>query len=60
MLEVRSRLDLSQEALGADDCCELGLQHLQRDFALVLDVLRWVDGRHAAFTEFGLDAVAAA
>ncbi len=39
MLEVRRGLDLSQEPLGTDDCCEFGLQDLQRDLALVLD---WV------------------
>ena len=59
MLEVRRRLDLGQEPLGTDDCCEFGLQHLQRDFTFVLDVVGQVDGGHAALTKLTLDAVAA-
>ena len=59
MLEVRSRLDLGQEPLGTDDRREFRLQDLQRDLALVLDVVRQVDRRHAALTQLTLDAVAA-
>ena len=59
MLEVRRRLDLGEEPLGTDDRCEFGLEHLQRDLALVLQVIREVDRRHPALAEFGLDAVAA-
>ena len=59
MLEVGSRLDLGQEPLGSDDRRQFGLQNLERHLPLVLDVVRQVDGRHAALTEFGLDAVAA-
>ena len=35
-----------------------GLQHLERDFAIVLQVVREVHGRHAAVPELALDAVA--
>ncbi len=35
------------------------LEHLERDIAVVLQVLGQIDRRHAAFAEFGLDAVAA-
>ena len=59
VLEVRRRLDLSEEAFGSDYCREFRLQHLQRDLTLVLDIVGQVDGRHAALTEFGLDVVAA-
>jgi len=55
MRQVRRRLDLGEESLG----CEFRLQHLQRDFALVLQVIREIHRRHPAVTEFGLDAVAA-
>jgi len=59
VLQVRRRLDLGQEALGTDDGGELGLEHLQRDAAVVLLVARQVDRRHAALAELTLDAVAA-
>jgi hypothetical protein len=36
MLQIRRRLDLCQEALGTYDGGQLGLQHLQSDFALML------------------------
>ena len=58
MLEVRRRLDLGQEPLGADDGSQLRLEHLQRDLPLVLQVVREIDGGHPALTEFALDAVA--
>ena len=44
---------------GTDDGSQFGLQDLERDLALVLDVLAQINGGHAAFTERGLDAVAA-
>ncbi len=59
MLEVGRRLDLGQEPLGTDYRCEFGLEDLERDFPLVLQVVREIDRRHPALTEFGLDAVAA-
>ena len=42
-----------------DDYREFGLQHLQGDLALMLDVVGKVDRSHSALTEFTLDAVAA-
>ena len=36
-----------------------GLQHLERDLAIVLEVLAQVHGGHAAFTEMAKDAIAA-
>ena len=59
MLQVGRDLDLGEEAIHAEHRAELGLEHLERDLALVLDVLREVDGRHAAFAELALDGVAA-
>ncbi len=52
MLEVRRRLDLGQEPLGSDDGSQLRLQDLERDLPLVLDVVREIDRRHPALTEF--------
>ena len=58
VLQVRGDLDLVQEPLRADDRGELGPEHLERDRAIVFEVAREVDGRHAALTEVPLDAVA--
>src|SRR4029078_8628630 len=57
MLQLRRDLDLAQEPLGAEHYAELRLQHLQRDFAVVLQVMREIDGRHAALAEHAFDAV---
>ena len=58
MLQVGGRLDLGQEALGADHGGELGPQHLERDLAVVPQVVGEVDRRHAAGAELALEAVA--
>ena len=49
-------LDLAQEPLGAERGGELRAQHLDRDVAVVLEVVREVDGGHAAAPELALDA----
>ena len=58
MLEVGGELDLGQEPLGADDGGELRAQQLERDLAVVLEVLREVDGGHAAGADLTFDPVA--
>ena len=58
MLEPGGGLDLAQEALGAERRGELGVQHLERDGAVVPEVAGEVDGGHAAATELALEAVA--
>ena len=58
MLEVGGDLDLGQEPLGAEHGGQLGAQHLERDLAVVPQVVREVDGGHAARAELALDAVA--
>jgi hypothetical protein len=50
--------DLAQEALGPDRVRQLGVQHLEGDLALVLEVASEMDGGHAAAPELALDAVA--
>ena len=54
MLEVRGRRDLGKEPLGADDRRQLGPEHLDRHAPVVPDVLRQVDGGHAALAELPL------
>ena len=58
MPEARGRLDLAQEALGAERGGELGAQDLDRDLAVVPEVLGEVDRGHAARAELALDPVA--
>ena len=48
MLQLRRRLDLGEKALGAERRGEVGVQHLDRDVAVVPEVVREIDGRHAA------------
>ena len=52
MWEIRGPLDLGQEPLGPDYRCEFGLEHLEPDLTLVLDVVCEIDARHPALTEF--------
>jgi hypothetical protein len=59
VLEVGRNLDLGQETFGTDNGGQLGLEHLQRDLALVLEVIGQVDGRHPALTQLTRDGVAA-
>ena len=58
MLQPGGELDLALEALGAERGGELGMQHLERDRAVVLEVLGEVDRGHAAAAELALEAVA--
>src|SRR6185437_5167945 len=58
VLEMRGGSDLVQKALGAHDGGQLGAEHLERDEAVVPDVVSEVDGGHAAVTELSLDLIA--
>ena len=58
MLQIRGGLDLGEEPLGADHGGELGPQDLERDLAIVSEVVREVDGGHAALAQLALDPVA--
>ena len=51
-------VDLAQEASAAKRGAEILAQHLHGDFALVLEVLGEVNGRHATRAELALDAIA--
>ena len=59
VLQLRGGLDLGEESLAAERGAEVGVQHLDGDVAIVLEVVREVDRRHPAGAEFALDAVAA-
>ena len=58
MLQLRRGPDLAQEPLAAERRAEVGMQHLDGDVAIVLEVVREIDGGHAAGAELALDAVA--
>ena len=58
VLQRRGGRDLLHESLSAKHRSEFGLQQLERDVPLVLDVLAEIDRGHAALTELALDAVA--
>ena len=58
MLQAGGELDLAQEPLGAERRGELGMEHLEGDRAVVLEVLGQVDRRHAAAAELALERVA--
>ncbi len=50
-------LDLAQEPVGPDGGSQFGTQHLERDLAVVLQVLGEVDEGHATGADFPLDRV---
>ena len=51
MLKIGRGLDLGKKVIGADDRCEFGTQELERDAAIVLQIVGEVDGGHAAGVE---------
>ena len=59
VLKVGGDLYLGEETLGPDHGGQLGLEDLQRDVPLVLQVLGQVDRGHPALAELALDDVAA-
>ena len=58
VLQHGGKLDLAQEALGAERGGQLGPEHLHGDVALVPEIAREVHGGHAALPELALDGVA--
>ena len=59
VLEIRGDSDLAQESLDAEHGAELRIEDLERDEAVVLEIAREEDRRHAAATDLTLDRVAA-
>jgi hypothetical protein len=58
VLQLGGGGDLLHEPLGAEDGSQLGFQDLDRDLAIVLQVLGEVHRGHAAPPQLALDAVA--
>jgi len=58
MTQLGRELDFAQKALSAERLREVGLEHLDCDVAVVLEVAREIHGGHATLPEFALDAVA--
>ena len=59
MLQPRGRTDLAQEPLATERRAEVGMQHLDGDIAIVLEIMGEIHGGHAARAEFAFDAVVA-
>ena len=59
VLEPGGEPNLGEEPLGAERPSELGVQDLEGDGAVVAEVVRAADCRHAAAAELGVEAVAA-
>src|SRR5687768_6399046 len=55
MVEPRGELYLAQETVGPKRSRQIRMQHLEGDDALVLPVLREIDGRHAATSKLTVD-----
>ena len=58
VLQPGGELDLLFEPLGTEGGGELGVKHLQRDRAVVLEIVGEVHGCHPAAAQLTLDAVA--
>jgi len=58
MLEVGGGFDFLHEPVGAEDGGEFGSEDFDGDLAVVFQILREIDGGHAAFAEASLDPVA--
>ena len=58
MVKLRDDRDLLREAFGGERGLQRGMHDLHGDVARVLEVVREVDGGHAALAKFALDPVA--
>ena len=58
MFEVPGCFDFGEEAVDTDRGCHVGSQHLDGDVALVFQVAREIDGRHAAGAELAFEPIA--
>lgn len=57
MLQVRGDADFAEEPIGAEHGAELGVEELDRHMSLVPDIIREIDGRHAAGANLAFDRV---
>jgi hypothetical protein len=58
VLQVGRRANLGEKALGAECGGQVRVQHLDRDIARVLEIVREIDGGHATGAEFTLKEIA--
>ena len=59
MLQVGGDANFAEESLVSQYLRQLGMNHLDGDMPIMLQVLGQPDGRHAAATELSLDPVVA-
>ena len=59
MLEVGRDLNFCEKPLDAEDCGQLGAQHLEGDIALVPHVASEIHRRHAAAADLAVEIVPA-
>ena len=57
-MQASGGFDFEEEAFRAEDGGQVGAEHLDRDLALVLEIVGQVDGRHTTLAELALEAVA--
>ena len=57
VLQAGAEPDLAEEPLGAQRLGQLGMEHLERDGAVVSQVVREEYGGHAAASQLTLDPV---
>ena len=57
MLQARGRANLGEESLAAERGAEVGMEHLDRDVAIVAEVVREKDGGHTTGAELAVDAI---
>jgi hypothetical protein len=58
MIQLCSDRDLEEEPLGAKRRCQLGLEDLDGDIAMMFGVPGEIHGRHPTSAEFALECVA--
>src|SRR5262245_48525872 len=58
MLQPRGRANLGEKTLSTERGTEVGMEDLDGDVAVVADVVREIDRRHAAGAELPIDAIA--
>ena len=57
VLQAGGEMDLAEKPIGSEGGGELGVEHLDRDGAIVLEVTREPDGGHASAAELALEGV---
>lgn len=58
MLQIGRDLNLSLEAIDADDRAQIRAQHLERDAAMVAEIASEIDLGHATFADQPFDGIA--